>query len=176
MQEATTPELVAGAIEALKCTRIGIDGTHGVGKSTLARAIATRFDLPLFSLDDYLAKGQGGFLDFIDYHRLNQDLGAVDRYIIEGVCLIEVLKRVNVTIQCLVYVKRMQHGLWADEQELEIQDPVEDFLEKEKQLTEMISCDGNSDLALDEEVIRYHEATHPQNCAHIIFLRADDDR
>ncbi|MDQ5849754.1 MAG: hypothetical protein M3544_12420 [Pseudomonadota bacterium] len=177
MSEVRTPHAVAEAIRTRKSKRVGIDGTHDSGKSTVARAVAGILGVKLFSLDDYLVKEQGGFLEFIEYDRLRGDVGAVDAYVIEGVCLLHALKRATVAIDSLVYVKRLQLGLWADETELEIDEPLEAFLEKERELTAIVAGDGEpvSDLGLDGEIIRYHYVARPQDVADIVFLR-DDDR
>ena len=175
MSEVRTPHAVAEAIRTRKSKRVGVDGIHGSGKSTLAKAVAGILGVRLFSLDDYLVKEQGGFLKFIEYDRLRRDIAGVDAYVVEGVCLLHALKRAAVAIDCLVYVKRLQRGLWADERELKLEEPLEAFLEKERELTAMVAGDGEpvTDLGLDEEIIRYHYVARPQDVADIVFLRDD---
>ena len=81
----------------------------------------------MFSLDDYLERDKGGFLDFI--------------------------------------------GLWADERELDLDEPLEDFLQNERELTAMVACEPVTDLGLAEEVIRYHYTARPHDNAHIVYFR-----
>jgi hypothetical protein len=175
MSGVEIPASVVAAITLRKGKRVGIDGTHGSGKTTLAKAVAAELHFPLFSLDDYLDRQQGGFLEFLDYRRLSRDLAAADRFVLEGVCLLDAVKRADVELDCLVYVKRLRHGLWADERELEIEEPLEEFLEKER-LTAMICGDDEpvTDLGLDEEVIRYHYVQRPHKRADITFARRDE--
>lgn len=155
--------------------RIGIDGSDGVGKSTLADAVGSNMRLPVFHLDDYLIRDKGGFLDFLQYERLQQDIAAAPKYIIEGVCLLKVLERIEAKIDFLIYVKRYHFGCWSDERELDVQEPLEQFLEKEREFANSLSADKSEtgDLGLSEEVIRYHYAFRPHCHAHLIFRRDD---
>lgn len=130
---------------------------------------------PVIHLDDYLDRAQGGFLDFLQHDRLKQDVATAPRYIIEGVCLLSVLARIESKIDALIYVKRYHLGYWADERELDVDEPLEEFLEMERELANRLSVDKSepSDLGLSEEVIRYHYAFKPHRHAQIIFRRND---
>ena len=127
----------------------------------------------LFSLDDYLERHKGAYLEFLDYARLRADTSPQETFVIEGACLLHALERASLKIDALVYVKRRHLGLWADERELDLNEPLEDFLANERKLTAMVSGEAemNSDLGLAEEVIRYHYAARPHNNAHIIYFR-----
>jgi len=171
MIEAATPDAVVEVLRVANAKRIGIDGVGGCGKTTLARAVAARLERRLFSLDDYLERDKGRFLEFIDYQRLRTEVSAEEAYVIEGVCLLHALQRAGLTIDTLVYVKRRHLGLWADEHELDLNEPLEDFLEKERKLTAMVAGEAVTDLGLAEEVIRYHDAARPHNNAHIVYFR-----
>src|ERR1051325_4286141 len=156
MIETDSLDMALGAVGSKSAGRIGIDGNNGSGKSTLARSLADALACRLFSLDDYLDRNKGGFLAFIDYQRLRADVDEHKEYVIEGVCLLEVLQRAGLSIDALVYVKRRHLGLWADEYELDIQEPLEDFLRKERELVAMVLRDSDpvEDLGLAEEIIR----------------------
>lgn len=171
MTEADTPDAVVGALHAAKARHIGIDGIDGCGKTTLAKAVAAKLQRRLFSLGDYLDRDKGGFLEFIDYPRLRADVSAEEAYVIEGICLLHALQRAELAIATLVYVKRRHLGLWADERELEITEPLEDFLKNERELTAMVAGEAVTDLGLAEKVIRYHYAARPHNNAHIVYFR-----
>jgi len=171
MIEADSPDAVVGALHAAKARRIGVDGIDGCGKTTLAKAVAAQRQRRLFSLDDYLDRDKGGFLKFVDYPRLRADVSAEEAYVIEGVCLLHALQRAELAIDTLVYVKRRHLGLWADEHELDLTEPIEDFLQKERELTAMVAGEAVTDLGLAEEVIRYHYAARPHNNAHIVYFR-----
>lgn len=157
--------------------RIGVDGVDGCGKTTLAKSLAEQLDIPLISLDDYLDKNRGGYLDHLRYEELKRAFHAESQCIIEGVCLLQALDIVNVAIDALVYVKRMQHGIWADERECDvIIKNVEVFLEAEKELIEMFSI-GETDQTysalpkLAEELIRYHASYRPFERATFLYCR-----
>lgn len=170
MIEVATPNAVIEALCAVNARRIGIDGIDGCGKTTLAGTIAAKFQCRVFSLDDYLEREKGGFLEFIDYQQLHDDVSAEEKYVIEGVCLLHVLQRAALGIDTLLYIKRRHLGLWAAERELDISQPIEDFLENERKLTAMVNGGVSADLGLAEEIIRYHYATRPHNKAHIVYF------
>lgn len=173
MIEAANPDAVVDALKAARSRRVGIDGIDGCGKSTLAKAIATSLRCRVFCLDDYLDRDRGRFLEFIDYRRLRAEVSAETSYVIEGVCLLHALDRAHLEIDALVYVKRRHLGLWADERELNLDEPLEDFLKQERELTAMVAgaSEAATDLGLAEEIIRYHHTARPHNNAHIIYFR-----
>jgi hypothetical protein len=160
-------------LRAAKAFRIGIDGIDGSGKSTLAKVVATHLDLRLFSLDDYLERDKGSFLEFSDYPQLRADVSLEKGYVIEGMCLLYALQRAGLAIDALVYVKRRHLGLWADERELDLNESLDDFLESERRLIAMVTrkSDAVANLGLAEEVICYHYAARTHNNAHVIYFR-----
>lgn len=175
MAEVTTIAEVVNALRSRNARCVGIDGSDGVGKSTLAKAVASEMGLPIFHLDDYLVRKQGGFLEFLQYPRLRQEIASASEYIIEGVCLLKALDQIGATIDVLVYVKRYHLGCWSDERELDVEEPLEQFLKKEREFVQLLSADKSSstDLGLSEEIIRYHYARRPHRNAQLIFRRDD---
>ena len=173
MAETADANAVVVALRELYAQRIGIDGSNGSGKTTLARFVADQLHRRLFSLDDYVDRNKSGFLEFIDYLRLHADVSAEASYVIEGVCLLSALHRAGLATDALVYVKRRHLGLWADEDELEVSEPLEDFLANERKLTAMVNREPeeNAELGLAEEVIRYHYESRPHNAADIVYFR-----
>lgn len=171
MIETANADDVVKALRTANARRIGIDGIDGCGKTTLARVVTAKLQCRMFTLDDYLEKDKGGFLDFIDYQRLRSDASAEEKCVVEGVCLLHALQRAELAIDALVYVKRRHLGLWADERELDLNEPLEDFLKNERELTAMVSDETVTDLGLAEEVIRYHHAARPYNNADIVYFR-----
>lgn len=97
-----------------KQRRIGIDGMHGVGKSTISGQLGTVLNLTYVEIDVFLERNKGGFVDFIDYDALKVAIPKND-FIVEGVCLRQVTERLGLDVDLVVYVKRMHLGLWADE-------------------------------------------------------------
>lgn len=173
MIEADTSDGVLDALRAAGSRRVGIDGIDGSGKSTLAKAISAKLNCRAFCLDDYLDRDRGGYLEFIDYNRLRAAVAAETSYVVEGVCLLHALDRSHLGIDALVYVKRRHLGLWIDERELDLDEPLEDFLKEERKLTAMAAgrSEAVTDLGLAEEVIRYHDAARPHNNADVVYFR-----
>lgn len=64
--------------------RVAIFGNSGGGKSTLAKRLAARTNLPLFPLDLIQFKPGGGKVPHGDYLRAHSELLKQDEWIIEG--------------------------------------------------------------------------------------------
>ncbi len=96
-----------------KTVIIGIDGIHGAGKSTLAARIDEQIPgkVKIICIDDYTELKNGVYFEGIDIGRLKND---VDQCItekppiivIEGVCLMSVLEKINTLPNKNIYVKR----------------------------------------------------------------------
>lgn len=151
--------------------RLGVDGTNGVRKTTIAGALAMELQLPLISLDNFLLKNQGGFVEFLQYDELTKELESLESFVVEGVCLRHVLERARVASVNYVYVKRYHLRMWADERELDIVDELlEEFMEKERELVARLSgAETELEASLSEDIIRYHARYRPQEHAHYVF-------
>jgi hypothetical protein len=86
---------------------LAIDGFYGVGKSTVARELATQLGVRAIHLDDYLMRNRGNFVDFLRYSELEQALSHRP-LIVEGVCLLAVLDRFNAKPDTLIYVESLE--------------------------------------------------------------------
>jgi hypothetical protein len=171
MIEVTTPDALIDALRRAKSKRIGIDGKERCGKTSLGNAIVPGLGCSLYSLDDYLEKNRGGFVKFLDHARLHAEVSPEDSYVIEGVCLLTSLQHANLTIDTLVYIKCRHYGMWADERELDLKEPIEQYIASVRALAARIDCKPITDFGLAEEVIRYHYAMRPHNSAQIIYFR-----
>lgn len=158
------------AVRKSGAKRIGIDGIDGSGKTPLARHLSANLGIALVTLDNFLEKGQGRYVEFINYRLLSDHLASAGSSIIEGVCLLQVLGHINASIDLHIYIKRHSCGVWADESELEIQEPVDIFLEHERRAVSMFSAAPVSDLGLAEDVIRYHDTYRPHRSAQITYI------
>jgi hypothetical protein len=85
--------------------------------------------------------------------------------IVEGVCLLDVLSRADTPVDGHVYVKRVRHGYWADEDECVFADGVEEairkaqadaqiFLEFQARREGTAHVPSDQPLELTEELIR----------------------
>lgn len=157
------------------CCHIGVDGTNGAGKSTLAAVLASTLGIYHLNLDDFLVKEQGGFLPYLKYGEIKQKISELDCFVIDGVCLLSVLEKVETSIDCLVYMKRMCHGLWADEEECNVTVDVEEYIKKEKETIRLIERSETTPdtLGLAEEIIRYHDKYKPHQNAEFFYTRED---
>ena len=82
---------------------IGLDGYQGAGKSTVAKEVSELLGLPLIHLDDFLEPGRGGYLDFVRYPEVATAL-LPRPLIVEGVCLLAVMQRLEIKADCHVYI------------------------------------------------------------------------
>ena len=155
--------------------RIGVDGTSGAGKSTMASNLSKILGLSYLNLDDFLDKEKGGFLDYLKYEEIRQQTLETSCFVVDGVCLLSVLEKIETSIDCLVYVKRMCHGLWADEDECEITEGIEEYIMKEKETIRLLEKTENTPatLGLAEEIIRYHDKYKPHTKAELFYTRQD---
>lgn len=169
MTDCSSPQEVIDAIRA-KCTvRIGIDGIDGAGKSTLAREISEALGLPCISLDSFLEKKMDGYVEHIDYPKLKAALEKLEGYVVEGVCLRQVLGRIQLVPSASIYIKRMQHGIWSDESELNISKPVDTVLAEARTIASLFSSTPITSLGLAEEIIRYHAEFRPHDHADVTY-------
>jgi hypothetical protein len=70
-------------------------------------------------------------------------------------------------------VKRYCHGLWSDERELDLDEPLEPFLEQERGLCSRLAGEKLDHLGVGEEIIRYHFLHRPFRQARVIYGRND---
>jgi hypothetical protein len=175
------------AVSATETVLIGVDGKDGAGKTTLAGKIAGRLGGKVLSLDSYLAENRESYVPNLHVCRLRRDVtNASGRVVLEGACLLAVANKIGITIQKLVYVKRVnQFGLWLDADVCEPKVSAEDVIKQQEELAEeyarveMLTQDGTSTAKtkkgklpeLVKELICYHKEYQPQARADYVFLR-----
>jgi len=166
---------------------ICIDGIDGSGKSTLAANLSQSLGVEHLNLDDFVKKEKGNFVKFIDLDKLKDVIGNSSKLIIiEGVCLLEIISKLNRSIDLLIYIKRISgYGTWYDEDECEISGEIEEFIQKKKEYFKKI-CISEAQTkgyefneeeflfpTLREEILRYHYKYGPHKKADVIFIRND---
>jgi hypothetical protein len=160
---------------------IAIDGIHGAGKSTLARALHQALGGTLLSLDDFLHQNQGSFLAHLKVSELSDTLTASRvPVVLEGICMLAALDRLRVTPDLLIYVKRIdRYGEWEEKDTGDPTESAETIIRQEAArarpfldaLGESHPAEGDSGLdSLREEVIRYHCDLQPFRRAEIVYL------
>jgi adenylate kinase family enzyme len=89
---------------------IAIDGFLGAGKSTLAKRIAEDVEYRCINLDDFVPPNEGRFASNLDFSRLSESLKGDHLTIVEGVCVLSVLKRIGLKCDMLIFVVGEQPG------------------------------------------------------------------
>jgi hypothetical protein len=93
---------------------IAFDGYPGVGKSTIAKAISAHLRIECIHLDDFLTPGLGMFVPAINLSELSAKLQKRP-IIVEGICILAVMKQLSVMPDLLVYVQPYQEEILVGE-------------------------------------------------------------
>ncbi len=165
----TVHSLLAHVVQA-NPSLIGVDGLDGCRKTTLALELAGHTHYQVISLDTFLDKNKGAYIDNIDFGGVRRAVQK-QKSIVEGVCLLKVLDRAGLKLDLAIYVQRYRHGLWADEDWLGLDQNVEDYLKKLSGAAEIVSGGDESgrEEDLSTEIIRYHHDFHPHDRADLTF-------
>lgn len=166
-----------------KLLNIGIDGKDGVGKTKLASELSRYIGIKVISLDDYIEKNQDRYVSALKLNKLSMAFKNVQGIIaIEGVCLLAATKHLGIELDEHIYIKRMNHGLWADEDVCCPKESADKIIEKEEaDLLVFLEyeasgegkdkpSEGDAGLSgLTKEIIRYHVEYMPSQIASCIF-------
>lgn len=88
---------------------IGIDGHLGAGKSKIAIYLSNFYEIPLLHVDDYLSPGQDAYFEAVKYGDLKLEIfNAKKPLIVEGVCLLEVLDKINTVPNHFFFIPRAE--------------------------------------------------------------------
>lgn len=138
---------------------IGIDGWTGVGKTILARSLASELNGSAYDLDSALTRDLKAYASAI---RLNEFAEAVDNangfLFVSGVCLRDVFARTEIGVAAHVYIKRMAISGWGDEDEI---------------VGRLPEFPGSQGQVLREEMRHYHAKWQPHLAADYEFHRPD---
>lgn len=118
----TKIEPLAHALNASfpKAAIVGVDGWTGVGKTTLANALAGELNGSTYDLDDALILDRKSYVPALQLDQIADALARPNGFLfVSGICLRQVLEQVGCEASAHVYVKRMATWGWADEDELE---------------------------------------------------------
>ena len=164
---------------------IVIDGEAGAGKTTVAKNIALSLSAYHVEIDKYLDHNMGGYVRFIDHVNLRSGvMDALDKgepLIIEGICVLEIMKEINLQYDILVYVKRIgADGTWFfgynfenDKSPMDIKN---EHARAEKLLNNLLPTlkNGGSNYTVQDEIIDYHFKYKPHQIANIIYKRIEE--
>lgn len=132
---------------------IAIDGYDHEGKSFLAKKISSNLEINCINLDslNYLNNEKGGSIKWIKYDYLKENLKELQRdkkcVIVEGICVLQILKNINFTPTIHIYVKKLIAGKWPKENYLDYSKNIIDVISKEEEKID----DYNNWLNSDEE-------------------------
>jgi len=98
---------------------IAMDGWTGVGKSTLAKTLASTLGGCWYDLDRALTHDQKRYVSALRLPEVSEALAIPLRPLfVSGICLLQVFADLGVSLDAHVYLKRMTAWGWADEEEL----------------------------------------------------------
>ncbi len=98
-------DTIADDLLARDTKLIGIDGRFAAGKTAAAKALAARLNCARLHLDDYLEPGTGKYVAGLRFDALRRRFDECrGRVVIEGVCLLQVLQRLQLVPEYLIYV------------------------------------------------------------------------
>jgi ABC-type cobalamin/Fe3+-siderophores transport system ATPase subunit len=135
--------------------RIIIDGDNGSGKTTLAKEMSAALNAKVVSLDDHLLENGDIYWNQIKYQELASEIVAAGpRVIIEGVCVLKVLGKINVNHDYHIFVKRYNGFLgWEYEQ----------YLDERAKLPRS---------KLSRDIAAYYRACKPFNVCNLVLDRS----
>jgi hypothetical protein len=144
---------------------VGVEGFTSSGKSHFADLLAKEVSAVVVHTDEYVTEGDVSlpYRDRVDHIAISSALSGIalrsSLAIVEGICLREVLHRLNIAASAYVYVKVLAtNGLWHDGLNLE------DF-EREAASTRLDEP-HRSDFI-------YHAKWRPHERADIVFERIE---
>ena len=105
LKETIYPETIDTS-KLSSCHLIVIDGDDGSGKTPLAHKIADALGAKVISLDNYLHEDGRPYCDQIKYDSLKNDvLSSSQKVVIEGVCALKILAKINVDHDYHIFTK-----------------------------------------------------------------------
>jgi hypothetical protein len=168
---------------------IGVDGFFGSGKTNFVKNfLQKKLQIETVFLDDYLIEKRGGYFINLRIDNLKQHVSSLLKsklpFIIEGVCLLKILKEINITYDVLIYIKRMSKALgsasnlWCDEDDCTFAGDIDEWEKHEISRTLEYDSKANSidikeQIALPKEVVAYHQIFKPHKVNNIIYCRIE---
>ena len=144
---------------------VSVDGVDGVGKTTLSTKIAQELCLSNIELDDFVQKNQGGYINHIDYDRLLKKINANKPVVVEGICVLQILQRIQIRPNVRIYIKVVDRYCFCNGQIK--------YFPPDKSADEVINerkIKGFS-VGFEEDLIRYHYNFTPHEKSDYIFER-----
>ena len=154
---------------------IAVDGARAAGKSTVVKDLARDLPARFISVDDYVVQGLPLGTPYPDLVRVGELMMAIERgqgedkaVLVEGICLLSVLARLNLTASLFVYVMRVSAPGEACDIDL-FDDDV-----SEATLLAKIGPPLTAGASLDRELAGYHKRYRPHERADVVYERQED--
>jgi len=144
---------------------VSIDGVDGVGKTTLSSKIAQELCISNIELDDFVQKNQNGYINHIDYDRLLKKIITDKPVVVEGICVLEILNRIQIKPDVSIYIKVVDRYGFCNGQIK--------YCPPAKSADEVINERKSKGFSVgyEEDVIRYHYSFKPHEKSDYIFER-----
>lgn len=145
---------------------VSIDGVDGVGKTTLSAKIAQELCISNIELDDFVQKKQGGYVSHIDYDRLLKKINTDKPVVVEGICVLQILHRIQIRPNVSIYIKVVDKYRFCNGQIK--------YFPPDKSANEVINERKSKGFSVgyEEDLIRYHYSFKPHEKSDLIFERS----
>jgi len=159
---------------------VSIDGMDGVGKSDLAAAISKELCFPHIEVDKFLEKHSDCYRTYVDHvvthdlkKTIQEQLNLHNCVLVDGVCILSVMKAIGVMPALTIYVKLMNRihasppiEWWIHEKQCDNRLAPEEYLRQEYSDEEnpLMNC-------LAKDLCVYHYEFRPQEQAGFLFER-----
>jgi len=124
------------------------------------------------NIDD-LIKGKERYVEHLKYKEISEFIGKnKNSLIIEGVCLLDVLKKLHLDLDCLIYVKLIdEYDEWFHEEACDIRDSAEKTIKRFEDTIKILNPTNQGLDAFSKEIIYYHVNNRPFEKANYVFER-----
>jgi len=108
---ATVVKALTPVMQGLPGRIVTIDGRDGIGKTTLGRYLAWHFNVTLIETDLFMIPTHDHVIHLDDQINriIERRIGTPLPVIVEGICIRQLMKRLNRTPDCAIYAVNPRH-------------------------------------------------------------------
>jgi uridine kinase len=138
---------------------ISVDGFSGAGKGMVSTYLNDILSIPVIYIDDFFPR-DGKFLESFKFENFSAAITKLNQnssVIVDGIMVQDILARLNIKPDLLVYVKRMnQYGIWLDSFKLD------------KFIRQGEDNDTSKFDLFEDQLVQYHLRVCPHERADIV--------